>query len=62
MSSKKTPAPIPVVKTDIRETLGSVLNFGPDNEPSDRDVTTRIQRIVRQLQEINRRIDRLTHR
>ena len=44
--------------------LHDILDFGPEkaaaHEPT--DVTERIKRLVRQLQEINRRIDDLSNR
>ena len=49
--------------------LDEMLDFGPDESqpttktgPASDDVTARLQRLLKQIQEISRRIDDLSHR
>ena len=42
--------------------LDEVLDFGPDHAPCDDKVSTRLQELVKKLQEISARIDRLASR
>lgn len=64
MSSKKTPVPTISPKSKTKGTIDSILDFGPGPvaAPTSGDMTERLRQIVRQLQEINRRIDNLSSR
>jgi len=62
MSIKKNPGPSYGPKLDIKQTLDSMLDFGPPPEKSPLDASERIRRLVKQIQEINRRIDHLASR
>ena len=52
------------------ETLDALVDFGPDTTPTPTflsgpaspDVTSRLRRLVEQMQEISKRIDHLTER
>ncbi|MFM8313952.1 MAG: hypothetical protein ACKOA8_06670 [Deltaproteobacteria bacterium] len=56
------------VRKDIHTTLSDILDFGSDkmtlvpapNSKSSNPTQDRLKRLVQQLQELNRRIDRLT--
>lgn len=60
---KKTNAP--VSPSAMKEILDNVLDFGPDHvEPktTNNPLTNRIKLLVEQLEEINRRVDKLSSR
>ena len=62
MSSQfKKPAnqPRPKVEGNHNKNLNNMLNFGPDNTTPENEANDRIRQLVKKLQEINRRIDRL---
>ncbi len=64
MSSKKTPRSISNHKT-VTPSVNDLVDFGPETDEV--EVTTdntadRLRKLVKQLQEINRRIDNLSHR
>lgn len=60
MSGKKTPAS-PNLKIDLKDKLDALLDFGGhEKEAPGSDIAERLLRLVRQLQDINRRIDNLT--
>jgi uncharacterized protein YaaN involved in tellurite resistance len=61
LMSERNP-PVGGPKKDIKETLDSILNFGPEDANSTSNFSERIKEIVRKLQEINRRIDNLSSR
>lgn len=59
--------PSNLIRKDIHTTLSDILDFGTDkmtlvpSSPKTSDSThERLKRLVRQLQELNHRIDRLT--
>jgi hypothetical protein len=58
--------PSNLIRKDIHTTLSDILDFGTDkmtlvSPPKNSDSThERLRRLVRQLQELNHRIDRLT--
>lgn len=50
-------------RRDPKTFLKEILNFGPtDTQPVTTDITERIKQLVRELEEINRRIDELSNR
>ncbi len=60
---KKTTAP--VSPSAMKEILDNVLDFGPEKDepiPSKNPLTDRIKLLVEQLEEINRRVDKLSSR
>lgn len=62
MSGTQKPQ-IPRVKPEMQEKLDEILNFGPDHSSQDSHaVTERIRAIVKKLEEINQRIDKLSLR
>ena len=63
MSSKKTPFSISNHKT-IPPSVNDLVDFGPEpeEEPVVSDNSERLRKLVKQLQEINRRIDNLSNR
>lgn len=63
MSSKKTPYQISNIKT-VAPSVNDLVDFGPEEPPvtSPQDASERLKKLVKQLQEINRRIDNLSHR
>lgn len=65
MSSKKTPFSASNIKI-VKPSLNDLVDFGPDTDEVDGKVTDntaeRLRRLVKQLQEINRRVDKLSHR
>lgn len=50
-------------KKDPRSYLKEILSFGPlETQPQSSEVTERIKQLVKELEEINRRIDELSNR
>ncbi|MBI1859548.1 MAG: hypothetical protein HYR96_01345 [Deltaproteobacteria bacterium] len=50
-------------KRDPKAFLKEILNFGPvETQPANAEITERIKQLVRELEEINRRIDELSNR
>ena len=50
-------------KRDPKSFLKEILNFGPvETMPANSEITERIKQLVRELEEINRRIDELSSR
>lgn len=56
MSADRYPNP----RREKRSAMQEILDFGPDQSELAPDVAERIQRIVDQLDDINKRIDKLT--
>ena len=51
------------VSKDPRTYLKEILNFGPSEQrPVNSEVSNRIKQLVKELEEINRRIDELSNR
>lgn len=55
-------APIFSMRKDPKTYLKEILNFGPIGHPASNEVTERIKQLVKELEEINRRIDELSNR
>lgn len=55
-------APIFSTRKDPKTYLTEILNFGPIGHPASQEVTERIKQLVKELEEINRRIDELSNR
>ncbi len=50
-------------RRDPKSFLKEILNFGPvETHPANSEITERIKQLVRELEEINRRIDELSNR
>lgn len=50
-------------RRDPKTFLKEILNFGPgESQPPNTEITERIKQLVRELEEINRRIDELSNR
>lgn len=52
----------PHVRSDLKEVLKDVLNFGPEQPALEANVSSRLRELVKKLQDLNRRIDALSSR
>ena len=50
-------------RRDPKTILKEILSFGPiETQPANNEITERIKQLVRELEEINKRIDELSNR
>ena len=60
--------PSGMIRKDIHTTLSDILDFGPDNitmvspQNTVNHTHDRLKKLLKQLQELNTRVDRIVHR
>ena len=63
MSHKKLPMPFP--KNSLQNALSDMVGFGPEKAPvqaSSENPTERLKQLLRKIEDLNKRVDRLSAR